>query len=136
MTASISDARPSASAIAAALSAHLQRTQQSQPQTELVASSLFDITIDTADSARVWIADMLSKQSVEFPAAGITAQWGGDRTISIAPGKLRISPGAIVSVRKFGVSLSATLQSVTFAEDLAWVTLELDGAPDLTVRFE
>jgi hypothetical protein len=79
---------------------------------------------------------MLTKQSVEFPSAGVSAQWGGDRTISIAPGKIRISPGAIVSARRFGVQVTATLTGVTFADDLSWVTLELKGAPDLTVKFQ
>ena len=131
-TATISNAQLSASTIAAALSAHLQRTQP-VPQ---ASTGLFDITVDAPDSARGWIADLLSKQSVEFPSAGVSAQWGGDRTISIAPGKLRISPGAIVSVKKFGVQVTTTLTGVTFADDLSWVTLELKGVPDLTVRFE
>lgn len=133
VTASISNAEPSAETIAATLSAHLLRTQQ----VPAASAGLFEIGIDTPDSARGWIADMLSKQSVEFPSAGVSASWkGSDRTISVAAGRLRINPGATVSVRKFGVSLSTTLRGVTYADDLSWCTLELDGAPDLTVRFE
>jgi len=132
VSAILSNATLSPESIAAALSAHLQRTKSER----IAPQGLFDITIDTPDSARGWIADMLTKQSVEFPSAGVSAQWGGDRTISIAPGKLRISPGAIVSAKKFGVSVTTTLTGVTFADDLSWVTLELKGVPDLTVRFE
>lgn len=132
VSAVVSNATLSPESIAAALSAHLQRTQPGPA----ASTGLFDISIDTPDSARGWIADLLSKQSVEFPSAGVSAQWGGDRQISIAPGKLRISPGAIVSVKKFGVHVTTTLTGVTFADDLSWVTLELKGVPDLTVRFE
>lgn len=133
VTASISNAQPSAETIAATLSAHLLRTQQ----VPAASAGLFEIGIDTPDSARGWIADMLSKQSVEFPSAGVSASWkGSDRTISVAAGRLRINPGATVSVQKFGVSLSTTLRGVTYADDLSWCTLELDGAPDLTVRFK
>jgi hypothetical protein len=133
VAATIHGAQLNPEVIAAALAAHIAKHQGVDPP---AFGSLFDITIDTPDSARGWIADMLTKQSVEFPSAGVSAQWGGDRTISIAPGKLRISPGAIVSVKKFGVSVTTTLTGVTFADDLRWVTLELKGVPDLTVRFE
>lgn len=135
VTAAISNARPSAEIIAAALAEHLNR-QSDKPEKSAV-SGLFDITVDAPDSARKWAADMLTKQSIEFPSVGVSASWkGSDRTISVAPGTLRIQPGATVSVRKFGVSLSTTLRGVKYADDLAWCTLELDGAPDLTVRFE
>lgn len=131
VSAVIENAQPSAETIAAALSAHLLRAQQ-VPQ----ASGLIDITVDAPESARGWIADLLSKQSVEFPSAGVSAQWGGNRQISIAPGSLRIQPGATVSVKKLGVQVSTTLTGVTFDDRLSWVTLELKGVPDLTVRFE
>jgi len=100
-------------------------------------SGLFDIEVESPDSARSWIADMLSKQSVEFPSAGVSASWkGSDRTISVTPGAVRIAPGVTVSVKKFGVSVSTSLTGCSFAEDLSWVKLELVNAPDLTVRFK
>ncbi len=130
VTASVSNAEPSAILIASVLAEHLSRSSPA------ATAGLFEIDVDTPDSARGWIADMLSKQSVEFPSAGVSASWkGSDRTISVAPGRLRIQPGATVSVQKFGVSLSTTLRGVSYSEDLSWCTLELDGAPDLTVRF-
>lgn len=132
VSAVVNNATLSPESIAAALSAHLQRTQSGPA----ASTGLFDITIDTPDSARGWIADLLSKQSVEFPSAGVSAQWGGDRQISIAPGSLRIQPGATVSVKKFGVQVTTTLTGITFDERLTWVKLELKGVPDLTVRFE
>ncbi len=120
--------------VAAALAVHLH---QHQGLPAPAFGSLFDITVDTPDSARGWIADMLSKQCVDFQSSGLAISWkGADRTISISPGRIRITPGAVVSVKKFGVSLSTTLCGVTHADDLSWITLELDGAPDLTVRFK
>jgi hypothetical protein len=134
VVAAISGAQLNPQTIAAALAVHLHQHQGLNPP---AFESLFDITVDTPDSARGWIADMLSKQSVDFPSSGFAISWkGGDRTISVAPGRIQITPGATVSVQKFGVSLSTTLRGVTHADDLNWITLELDGAPDLTVRFE
>lgn len=135
VTASVSNAQPSGNAMAAVLAEHLVRSSDNPEKPAM--SGLFEIDVDTPDSARGWIADMLSKQSVEFPSAGVSASWkGSDRTISVAPGRLQIQPGATVSVQKFGVSLSTTLRGVTYSDDLSWCTLELDGAPDLTVRFQ
>ena len=120
----------SADLIAETLAEHLHRTTSKAPQ-----SGLFQIEIDTPESARVWIADLLLKQSVDFPSAGVSVSWkGSDRTISVAPGKLSIKPGAAVSAKKFLVTINASLDGVAYAEDLSWVTLELGGAPDLTIR--
>jgi len=130
--ATISNATLSPDSVAAALAAHLI---QGQPPDAY--AGLFDITIDTPDDARKWAASLLSKQSVEFPSAGVSASWkGSDRTISVTPGAVRMAPGVTVSVKKFGVSVSTTMTAVAFADDLAWVRLELTNAPDLTVRFK
>jgi hypothetical protein len=127
----VTGADPSLDLVAEALALHLAKDTSEQ-----LAGSLFNIEIDTPDSARLWIADLLSKQSVDFPSAGVSARWGGDRTISIGKGKLGVKPGVDMSVRKFGVSVSTTLTGATFADDLSWVTMELANAPDLTVRFK
>lgn len=134
--ATIKNAAPSPNAVAAALAVHLLTEQKEKPVPEAY-SGLFDIEVESPDSARSWAADMLSKQSVDFPAAGVSASWkGSDRKISVAPGVIRISPGVTVAVKKFGVSVSTTLNACMFAEDLSWVKLELVNAPDLTVRFK
>ena len=130
--ATITNATLSPETIAAALSAYLI-----PGQTPEAYGGLFDITIDTPDSARSWAADLLSKQSVEFPSAGVSASWkGSDRTISVTPGAVRIAPGVTVAVKKFGVSVSTTLTACSFDPSLSWVKLELTNAPDLTVRFK
>ena len=135
VSAIVANAQGSPEVVAGILAAHLLRgAKLSEAQ---AVQGLFEISVDTPEGARKWAADLLSKQSVEFPNQGVSASWkGSDRTISIRPGRVQITPGAIVSVRKFGVSLSTTLRGVAFSDDLSWATLELDGAPDLTVRFE
>lgn len=134
VVAAVSGAQLTPDVIAAALAVHLHNNQGlSAP----AFGSLFDVSVDAPDSVVQSLADMLSKQSVEFPNSGLAISWkGGDRTISIGPGRVQITPGAIVSVQKFGVSLQTTLRAVAHADDLSWVTLELDGAPDLTVRLK
>lgn len=135
VSATITNAQASPEVVAAILAEHLVR-QSDLPEKPAMAG-LFLIDVDAPDSARKWAADLLKNQSVEFPSVGVSASWkGSDRQISVAPGRLQIKPGATVSVKKFGVSLSTTLRGVSFADDLSWAMLELDGAPDLTVRFQ
>lgn len=131
-TANVSGGEASLDTVAEALALHLVR----DVNPEALTGSLFNIEIDTPDSARGWIADMLTRQSVDFPAAGVSARWGGDRSMKIGRGSIAVTPGVDVSVKKFGVSVSTKLTGASFADDLSWVTLELDRAPDLTVRFK
>lgn len=126
----LSDVSPSS--VAEALALHLVRNQEK----EVLTGSLFSIDADVPDGLRLSLAEILSRQSIDFPSAGVSVTWGGDRTISIGKGKLSIKPGAEVAVRRFGVSVSAKLTGASFSDDLSWVTLELDGAPDLTVRLK
>ncbi len=134
VVAAVSGAQLTPDVIAAALAVHLH---QSQGLPAPAFGSLFDISVDAPDSVVTSLAAMLSKQSVEFPNSGLAISWkGGDRTISVAPGRVQIAPGATVSVQKFGVSLSTKLRGVSHADDLSWITLELDGAPDLTLRLK
>jgi hypothetical protein len=130
--AAVSGAQLNPDVIAAALATHLAKGTGVDPP---AFGSLFEISIDTPDSARGWIADLLTKQSVEFPSSGVSVSWkGSDRTISVAPGRLAIKPGASVFVTKFGVEVQVSLDAVTYESDLSSVTLELGGAPDLTVN--
>lgn len=134
VSAAVSGAQLNPDVIAAALATHLAKGKGVDPP---AFGSLLEITVDTPESARGWIADLLSKQSVSFPSSGVVVSWkGSDRTISVAPGRLAIKPGASVSVTKFRVQMTASLDAVAYADDLSWVTLELGGAPDLTVRLK
>lgn len=134
VAATIHGAQLNPEVIAAALATHLAEQSGAEPP---AFASLFDVSVDVPDSARGWIADLLTAQSVEFPASGVAVSWkGSDRTISVAPGRLAIKPGASVSLTKFRVQLVASLDAVAYADDLSWVTLELGGAPDLTVRLK
>lgn len=134
VVAAISGAQLNPQTIAAALAVHLH---QHQGIPAPAFSSLFDVSVDAPDSVIQSLSQILLRQSVDFPSSGLAISWkGGDRTISVAPGRIQIAPGATVSVKKFGVSLSTTLRGVTHADDLSWITLELDDAPDLTVRLK
>jgi len=132
VSAAVSGAQLNPDVIAAALAVHLAKGKGVDPP---AFGSLFEISIDTPDSARKWAADLLTKQSVEFPSSGVSVSWkGSDRTISVAPGRIAIKPGASVFVTRFGVEVQVSLDAVTYAGDLSSVTLELGGAPDLTVN--
>ena len=97
------------------------------------ASGLFNITVDVDKDARKRVVDLLTKKRIDFSSGSI--EWGGDRTISIGNGRIGINPGATVTGKKFGIFITTKLTGVSYASDLSWVTMELDGAPDLTVNF-
>lgn len=119
--------------IADVLATHLAKSQTTPPVE--ATGSLFSITVETPDGARKWASDLLSRKQVDF-ANGVSIVWGGDRVIALQDGRITIKPGAKVTGRKFGISVSASLTGISYEPNLSAVTLELDGAPDLTVRFQ
>ena len=128
----VTGARGSPEVISQLLAVHLgslKSTADAPPQ-----SSVFNIDVDIPDSARSWASDLLTRRRVDF-ANGIVIDWSGDRSIKISDGHMAITPGARVNAEKFSISVSVSLTGISYTDDLSEVTLELAGAPDLTVRF-
>ena len=128
----VSGARGSPDLLAKVLALHLESdtTVDAPPQ-----SGMFVIDVDVSESARHWASDLLTKRRVDFQN-GITVDWSGKRSITINDGRFEITPGATVRAEKFKVSVSVSLTGISYTPDLSEVTLELSGAPDLTVRFQ
>ena len=127
----VSGARGSPDLLANVLALHLEPEQS----TGVPQASMFNIDVDVSESARSWASDLLTKRRVDFKN-GITVDWSGKRSITINDGRFEITPGAKVRAEKFKVSVSVSLTGISYTPDLSEVTLELSGAPDLTVRFQ
>lgn len=135
VTATVEGAEASPETFAAVLSAHLvEASGQQQTDGQFLYGGLFDFSIDVPESWKAIGVKILTAQKLEFPAAGISIDWSGpERSFRLARDSLTISPGVKASVRKWGISYSASMDGLSFKPDLSQVTFLLTGAPDLTV---
>ena len=129
----VGNAPQSIDTVAAVLALHLaDKTDEPQP----ALGSLLNIDVAAPQSMLDIARKLLIQQEWKSETAGVSVSWkGGDRSVSIGPKGITIKPGASVTLRKSVLRLGATLDRVAFEDSLSWVTLELSGAPDLTVRF-
>ncbi len=133
--ATVEGAEASPETFAAVLSAHLvEASGQQEGDEPFLYGGLFDFSLDVPESWKSIGVKILTAQKLDFPAAGISIDWSGpERSFRLARDSLTISPGVKASVRKWGISYSASLDGVSFTPDLSSVTFLLTGAPDLTV---
>lgn len=122
--------------VAAALTLHLIEHSGQEPSEPPVVAGLFDVDVNAPQQLLDYASALLTKQRLEIPSAGITCDWSGnDRAFAIKPDRIEIKPGLRVTARKFGLTVSTTLEAIAYKQDMSEVTLELKGAPDLTLRF-
>ena len=133
--ATVEGAEASPETFAAVLSAHLvEASGQQEGDEPFLYGGLFDFSLDVPESWKSIGVKILTAQKLDFPAAGISIDWSGpERSFRLARDSLTISPGVKASVRKWGISYSASLDGLSFEPDLSSVTFLLTGAPDLTV---
>ena len=121
------DTVPTVNVVAVVLAAHLD---DEQPTT----SSLINIDVDAPETALEIARKLLIDQRWESDS--ISATWeGGDRTISVGANRLSVTPGVAIVARKSILKVSTKLTGVSYDDGLTFVTLELSGVPDLTIRF-
>jgi hypothetical protein len=87
-------------------------------------------------------AKLLTAQRITFESAGITLDWTGPkRTFVIGGGRsqtepqqMQISPPVKVTLSKWMIRYSCSLDGVSYTPDLTRMTMLLSGAPDLTIH--
>lgn len=127
----VEHAPASADTIAAVLALHLLG-----PDETVAFGSLINVDVDAPESVLDVVRGLLVKQSWESESAGISATWGGgDRSLILGADRVSITPGVDVTARRSIVKVSATLTAISYDEGLTWITLDLSGAPDVTVKF-
>lgn len=133
VTATMAGGSVSAESFAAVLSRHLMEV--SGQKADQTYAGLFDLSVSVDKSWRDFALKILKADKVSFPVAGLTLDWSGPaRSFTIEKNAVRISPALKVSVQKWIFSYSAGLDGVSYTDDLSSVTMELSGAPDLTIR--
>jgi thiol-disulfide isomerase/thioredoxin len=121
--------------VAAAFAVHCLEDQNSGE--EATFGSLLSVNFDVPDSALEIAQQLLRRQKLELPAAGIVVDWSGDsRRIELTRNRVALTPGLQLTVAKFGLSKRCRLDAITYAEDLSCVTFELSGMLDLTVHLK
>lgn len=126
----------SADAVAACLAMHLLRSSAQVPSEPLTFGSLFNVDVPMSQGSRDILRGLLVDGKVEFATAGLTLSTGDRTTLARTSGRLSCSPGLKCTAKKFGVSLSATLNAVALSPDASAITFELQGVPDLTVNLK
>jgi hypothetical protein len=141
IVASVANATATPETFAAVLAAHLAETSGQKEADEIVDGleptygSLFDLTIDAPDTWRLMAAKLLTAQRISFETAGITLDWTGPkRTFVVASDGLQISPPVKVTLNKWMIRYSCSLDGVSYTPDLTRMTMLLSGAPDLTIH--
>jgi hypothetical protein len=132
VVATVSNAESSPETFAAVLALHLMRQAG---DTELPVGALFDVTVNVEQSWKNLAAKILTSQKIEFPDAGLSIDWTGPkRSFDISTNAISIRPAVKVTLKKWKFAFSAGLNGLAFADDLSSVTLDLSGAPDITIR--
>lgn len=97
--------------------------------------SLINVDVDAPDFVFPLAQKILIDQKIAWPDQGLSLDWSaGVRTITVAPGRIEISPGVDARVSKFRITKSCTLDAMSYTPDLRHVTFELTGMLDLTVN--
>ena len=110
---------------------------KSQFFAEPTFGSLLDIDADVPDVMLDLGRTVLIAQKMDFPAAGVSLDWTGKtRTVTIVKNRIDVKPGVAMTVRKFGLRKSCSLDAVTYNDALTVVTFELTGFLDLTVNLK
>lgn len=136
MTIEHADANQLGEVLVSALAYHAI-SENRTPETEnAAAAGFFDFDFDVPDTPLEIARRVLAQKSIDFPAAGVSLEWSGDRRIDVKPGRLAVTPGVQMRVSKFGLSKSCRLDAITYADDLSSVTFELSGMIDLTVNLK
>ena len=134
VTATVANAEGSAETFAAVLAQHLLLSSGE----EIAAPAyygMFDIDVGVDASWKNFALKILRSESVQFETAGLSVDWSGSkRSFVFEKNAIRIKPGLNVSVQKWRFKFSAGLNAVSFTDDLSSVTMELSGAPDLTIN--
>lgn len=120
---------------AAVLAGHLMESSgQETDDSPVLMGGLFDFTINVEDSWKRLATTILTTRQAQFPSAGITIDWGAEQTLKKTRNAITIQPPVKVTARKWVFNYSAALNGVRYADDLSSVTLDLTGAPDVTIN--
>jgi hypothetical protein len=90
------------------------------------------------DSVPSILQKLMKDKQYKSEALGLLLIWPGNQTIKLETTSIKIDPPIQASVRKFGVTASASISEVRFTADYKSVTVITPEVmiPDLTINFK
>ena len=98
----------------------------------------FEYDVNVPDSVPSILQKLMKDKQYKSEALGLLLIWPGKQTIKLETTSIKIDPPIQASVRKFGVTASASISEVRFTADYKSVTVVTPEVmiPDLTINFK
>lgn len=147
VTATVEGVEASPQAVLTVLAAHLsQQAQSAQVKTsspfissdQPLYGGWFEYDVNVPDSVPLILQKLMKDKQYKNDTLGILLIWPGNQTIKLSTTSITIEPAIKASVRKFGVTASASVSEIRFTPDYKTVTIVTPETlvPDLTVNFK
>lgn len=138
---------PGPAAILTILAAHLTeqaRDSQTKTSTPFISpdrplyGGWFEYDINVPDSVPSILQKLMKDKQYKNDTLGILLIWPGNQTIKLSTTSVTIEPAIKASVRKFGITASASVSEIRFTPDYKTVTVVTPEVlvPDLTINFK
>ncbi len=98
----------------------------------------FEYDVNVPDSVPSILQKLMKDKQYKSEALGLLLIWPGNQTIKLETTSIKIDPPIQASVRKFGVTASASISEVRFTADYKSVTVVTPEVmvPNLTINFK
>jgi hypothetical protein len=98
----------------------------------------FEYDVNVPDSVPSILQKLMKDKQYKSEALGLLLIWPGNQTIKLETTSIKIDPPIQASVRKFGITASASISEVRFTADYKSVTVITPEVmiPDLTINFK
>jgi hypothetical protein len=98
----------------------------------------FEYDVNVPDSVPSILQKLMKDKQYKSEALGLLLIWPGNQTIKLETTSIKIDPPIQASVRKFGITASASISEVRFTSDYKSVTVVTPEVmiPDLTINFK
>jgi hypothetical protein len=138
---------PSAEAFLTVLAAYLEQTALDQhnkstapnvtPDNPLYGG-WFEYDLNVPDSVPSILQKLMKDKQYKNDTLGLLLSWPGTQTIKLSTTSITIEPAIKASVRKFGITASASITEIRFTPDYKTVTVVTPEVlvPDLTINFK
>ena len=98
----------------------------------------FEYDLNVPDSVPSILQKLLTDKQYKNDTLGLLLSWPGNQVIKLSSRSIIIEPPIKASVRKFGVTASASITEIRFTPDYKTVTVVTPEVlvPDLTINFK
>ena len=138
---------PSVESVLTVLTAYLEQTAIDQhnkstapnvtPDNPLYGG-WFEYDLNVPDSVPSILQKLMKDKQYKNDTLGLLLSWPGSQTIKLSPASVTIEPSIKASVRKFGITASASISELRFTPDYKSVTVVTPEVlvPNITINFK